>query len=174
MSKDNKIKTCVECEKLNLKIAELALLVDRVEDEKLDLENQLKRALADYHNLSNDNEKREKIKFFQLKRTLSQEIVPSLDALSMAIKSSEELIVDEKTKSWLDGLLPVFEGISRSLETIGLKQYIPLKGDAFDSNIHEALAIVDGEEKGKIVDTIQPGYVLDDNVIRPARVVVSK
>jgi len=38
-------------EELEKKIQELALTVDKVEDEKLVVENQLKKALADYHNL---------------------------------------------------------------------------------------------------------------------------
>ncbi len=57
---------------------------------------------------------------------------------------------------------------------MGFEQYIPEKGDAFDEDIHEAIATVPEGEKGKIYDTVQPGYILDGLVVRPARVVVSK
>ena len=50
MKKENK-KKIENSEDLEKKILELAEVVDRVEDEKLEIENQLKKALADYHNL---------------------------------------------------------------------------------------------------------------------------
>jgi ribosome-binding protein aMBF1 (putative translation factor) len=54
---ENKNKNLSE-DKLEKKIQELALTIDKVEDEKLEVENQLKRALADYHNLLKHSEKR--------------------------------------------------------------------------------------------------------------------
>ena len=44
----------------------------------------------------------------------------------------------------------------------------------FDASIHEALATVEGKVAGQITEVIQPGYRLDDTVIRDAKVVVSK
>ncbi|HAM37174.1 TPA: nucleotide exchange factor GrpE, partial [Patescibacteria group bacterium] len=56
----------------------------------------------------------------------------------------------------------------------GLKQYLPEKGTKFDPNIHEAVAMVGEGTSGEIYGLAQPGYILDNTVIRPARVVVSK
>jgi molecular chaperone GrpE len=171
---NKKQKKTLKVEDLEAKIQELALAIDRVEDEKLEIQNQLKKALADYHNLVKNSEKREELKFFQTKKNLCEEIIPSLDAVMIAQKGAKDIKLDEKDKSWFEGVLALLEGINRSLESIGLKQYIPNKGDDFDSNIHEALAMVDEGEKGKIFDVVQPGYTLNDTVIRPSRVVVSK
>ena len=161
-------------EELEKKIRELALTIDEVEDEKLIVENQLKKALADYHNLRKNSEKRDEMRFFQVKRKLFEDLIPSLDAVRMAIKTGEEIKFEEKSESWKEGVIAVLEKINRSMEEIGLQQYVPVRGDSFDNEIHEAIATVEEGEKGKIYDVVQPGYILDEKVIRPARVVVSK
>lgn len=162
------------CQGLEERIDELALAIDKVEDEKLELQNQLKKALADYYNLLGNSEKREKLRIFQMKKSLLQESLPALDGLMMAVESSKDIDLDEKGKSWLEGILATVESMYKSFANVGLKQYVPVKGDAFNNQVHEAIATVDGEKKGEIVDILQPGYILDDTVIRPARVVVSK
>jgi molecular chaperone GrpE len=62
----------------------------------------------------------------------------------------------------------------KALKEIGFEQYMPEKGQEFDGEIHEAVATVPEGKKGKIYDIVQPGYILNDSVVRPARVVVSK
>ncbi len=171
---NGKIGKKCDCENLEKKIQELALTIDKVEDEKLVVENQLKRALADYHNLLASSEKRQQISFFQMKKSLAEELMPSLDAMKLAIDSSKNLNPDAEEKAWLEGIVATFESISKALEGIGLKIYFPEVGDMFDASIHEALATVEGGKTGEIIEVIQPGYTLDDTVIRDAKVVVSK
>lgn len=156
------------------KIQKLALTVDKVEDEKLEVENQLKRALADYQNLVKNSEKRDRLRLEQVKKMLFETIIPSLDALMLATVASKDIEMDEKGESWLEGILATIEGLREGLERMGFEQYIPKKGDNFDKDIHEAIATVEKGEKGQIYEVIQPGYSLNDSVVRPARVVVSK
>jgi molecular chaperone GrpE len=171
--KENK-KGNLKVDQLEKKIQDLALTIDKVEDEKLKVENQLKRALADYHNLLKDYEKRDKLRLGQIKRDLFDIIVPTLDALMLAEVTSRDIKMDEKGKSWLQGILATIEGMKKGLKEMGFEQYAPKKGDDFDSDIHEAVATVSQGEKGKIYDTVQPGYILDGLVVRPARVVISE
>lgn len=159
---------------LEKKIQELALTVDKVEDEKLEVENQLKRALADYQNLVKNSEKRDQLRLKEIKESLFEVIIPSLDALMLAAVTSKDVDMDEKGKAWLEGILATIEGMLNDLEEMGFEQYIPEKGDDFDKDMHEAVATVEEGKKGKIYKTVQPGYTLDDSVVRPARVVVSK
>jgi molecular chaperone GrpE len=44
----------------------------------------------------------------------------------------------------------------------------------FDPTKHEAVEEVEGQESGKIVKEIQPGFMLNDKVIIPAKVAVGK
>jgi len=161
-------------EELKKKIQELALTVDKVEDEKLVVENQLKKALADYHNLLKNSEKRDALRFFQIKKNLCEELIPSLDAIMMGLEVSKKIDFDEKSKSWAEGIVATLEKINKTMEEIGLEQYMPNKGEDFNNELHEAIAVVEEGEKGEIFDIVQPGYILDDTVIRPAKVVVSK
>lgn len=175
MKKEEKNKIeCKECVELTKQINGLALNIDKVEDEKLVIENQLKKALADYQNLSNNSERRNELRFFQTRKNLAESVIPSLDSLTLAIDSSKELKLDDSGKSWLSGITAIFQSLSRSFEEFGLKQYLPEKGTKFDPNIHEAVAMVGEGTSGEIYGLAQPGYILDNTVIRPARVVVSK
>ena len=156
------------------KITELVATIDKVEDEKLVVENQLKKALADYHNLTASMGKRQALSFFNLKKELCEEFIPILDAMSLSIESGKTLKLDEKEKAWFDGVVGIFESMKKSLESIGLKTYLPNIGDMFDTSIPEVLATSQGGEPGRITSVIQPGYSLDDIVIRTSKVIVSK
>jgi molecular chaperone GrpE len=61
------------------------------------------------------------------------------------------------------------------LEEKGLKK-IKSVGEKFNPNEHEAIEVVDGGDKedGTIVEELQPGYMLNDRIIRPAKVKVIK
>ena len=50
-------------------------------------------------------------------------------------------------------------------------------GETFDADLHEAITEMpanDASKKGKIIDTIEKGYLLNDKIIRHAKVVVGK
>lgn len=173
MKKENKIKD-TNVQILEKRIAELVNTIDKVEDEKLVLENQFKKALADYHNLSSSMAKRQSLSFFNMKKRLSEEFMPALDSMTLSIESEKTLELDEKEKAWFEGVLAIFESMKKSLESIGLKTYLPKVGDMFDTAIHEAIATSQGGEHGRITSVIQPGYTLDDLVIRTSKVIVSK
>ena len=161
-------------EKLEKKIQELALTIDKVEDEKLEIENQFKKALADYHNLLKNSEKRDQMRFFQTRKSLSENMIPSLDAIMMAIESSKDIKFDEESRSWVEGIIAILEKMNKNMEEIGLKQFLPTKGERFDNARHEAIATMENGEPGTIYDIVQPGYELDGQIIRPAKVVVFK
>jgi len=171
--KDQKIEKNKQKE-LEKQIQELANLIDTLEDEKLEITNQLKRALADYQNLEKNIEKLTRIRFLQTKKNLAEDLILVMDSLSMALKSRQELNFDENTESWVDGICASIENLEKVLRSMELIKFVPEKGEKFDSDIHEAVTTVQEGEKDHIFDVIQPGYKLDGIVIRPARVVVSK
>lgn len=161
-------------EELESKIQELALTIDKVEDEKLEVLNQLKRALADYQNLEANTQKRLNLMYLQSRKSLAEKLIGFVDDLTMAIKSKEEIKFGKQGDAWAMGVVEILNNLEKSLMDIGLKKYIPEKGSKFDPAIHEALSVIQGEVPGVIFDVIQPGYILDETVIRPSRVVVTK
>jgi molecular chaperone GrpE (heat shock protein) len=84
-----KENTVQKIEELESKIQELALTIDRVEDEKLEILNQLKRALADYQNLESNTQKRLNLMYLQSRKSLAEKLIPIVDDLTMAVKSKE-------------------------------------------------------------------------------------
>jgi len=156
------------------KTAELASLIDKVEDEKLVIENQLRRALADYANLQSNIDKRLDYSMTSLTGRVAKEIVAVADDFKIAIKASEQLILDEKSKAWMDGLVGLLKKIEDSLEKMGVKKIVVNIGDDFDASRHEAVSVVANGQKGKVAEIFQDGYILGDTVIRATRVVVGK
>jgi molecular chaperone GrpE len=177
MPKQKNIKVdenTVDHSQCELQIQQLAQTIDQLEDEKSEITNQLKRALADYQNLEKNTAKITQLKYLQAKKSLAENIIPVVDALTIAINTKDEMNLDQQSKAWLDGITATIENLEKVFIDMGLKKYIPNKGDKFDPSIHEALTVIPEGEKDHIYDTIQPGYTLDGVQIRPARVVVSK
>ncbi len=72
------------------------------------------------------------------------------------------------------GVEMVLRGLREALKRNGIEVVDP-KGEKFDPNQHEALSTmpVEGTEAGTVVEVMQKGYRSDEQLIRPARVVVS-
>lgn len=123
------------------------------------LENQLKRALADYQNLEKrvSNEKSEWIKLSN--KDLLLRLLPGLDSLLLAQKHTQDEGVKVSIKHFLD-----------ILEGEGVKK-IETEGKDFDPKLMEAVSTKEGED-GKVIEEVRAGYTLFDNVLRPAQVIV--
>ena len=73
------------------------------------------------------------------------------------------------------GVALVLRELRATLERAGVEAYDPV-GEKFDPAWHEALSTrpVEGSEPGRVVETLERGYRLDGQVLRPARVIVSE
>ena len=70
----------------------------------------------------------------------------------------------------------IISKLTKTLSAQGLKK-IETEGKVFDTDFHEAIALVpveDAEKKNQIIDCVQAGYLLNDKVIRHAKVVVGQ
>ncbi len=99
--------------------------------------------------------------------TLAKELLPALDNLDRAIEAAQE---DDPL---LEGVRLVRSEIAAALARAGIEAFRPL-GEAFDPNVHEAVATVVAPNggAGSVVEVYQDGYRLGESIIRPARVVV--
>jgi molecular chaperone GrpE len=72
-------------------------------------------------------------------------------------------------------VLLVFRGLRDGLARVGVEAVDP-RGEKFDPMVHEALSTVkvEGAESGVVVEVMQKGYRLGEQLVRPARVVVSE
>ena len=98
-------------------------------------------------------------------------ILPVLDDFERAIadKSEDPKVIKE-------GVQMIFNKFTKTLEGLGVKKIETTDKD-FDVDYHEAIAMVPGmgdDKKGKVIDCVQTGYMLNDKVIRHAKVAVGQ
>ncbi len=102
-----------------------------------------------------------------------KQIIPTLDDFDRAIANNENA---EDINSVKEGFTLIHHKLTQTLTAKGLKAMESL-GEAFDVNKHEALTQIPAPSedlKGKVVDVIEKGYLLNDKVLRFAKVVVGQ
>lgn len=106
-------------------------------------------------------------------RDMVMAILPVLDDFDRAKQVAED---DSSTEQFSEGVELVYQKLKSVMQNKGLKP-MESNGVAFDPELHEALTEIPApseEQKGKIIDTIEKGYTLNDTIIRHAKVVVGK
>ena len=151
-----------------------ALLADtqRERDEYLDL---AKRTKADFENFRKRMAAEVQAAGARGKAEVIREVVPVLDDLERAIQAAGLDPEGDSEDGLAHGVLLVFRSLRDSLGRNGVEAVDP-SGEKFDPMAHEALSTVpaDGVESGTVVEVMQKGYRLGEQLIRPARVVVSE
>ena len=95
-------------------------------------------------------------------------MIDAVDNLERALEAAED------GAALREGVEMVLGGLRETLSRNGVEAVDP-KGETFDPTKHEALSTqpVEGTESGVVVEVLQKGYALGDQLVRPARVVVS-
>ncbi len=139
--------------------------MDLAKRTKADFENFRKRVTADVQTAGSRG-----------KAELARELVEPVDNLERALAAAG---VDpegdvQDPEGLAHGVLLVLRGLKETLGRHGIEPVNPA-GERFDPNLHEALSTqaVEGAESGVVVEVLQKGYRMGDQLIRPARVVVS-
>ncbi len=150
-----------DCEK---KLEELQVKYD-------DLNNRFLRLYSDFDNFRKraNKEKLELIK--SASEDLIVDLLPVLDDFERALKAFEDHDADPEL---IAGVELIYNKFFNVLKQKGLKP-IDAMGKDFDTDYHEAITKIPApseDMKGKVVDVIQKGYLLNDKVIRFAKVVV--
>jgi molecular chaperone GrpE len=125
------------------------------------LENNLKRALADYANLQRRVEEEKKLVTRFSNAVLLSKFLEVLDGL--------EEVKKEYPSEGLELVIKKFKDI---LKSEGLEE-IETEGE-FNPEVHEGLGLTKGEKDGFVGEVLQKGYKLEGKVLRPARVKVTK
>jgi molecular chaperone GrpE len=102
------------------------------------------------------------------KANLVRELLPVVDNLERALATA-----NPEEDHLAEGVRLVHVELVNTLERNGIRAFDPA-GEPFDPTVHEAISMREGENgSGLVLDVVEKGYKLGDNVIRPARVVVS-
>lgn len=100
-------------------------------------------------------------------------LLPIMDDFERGIKASESTADSEAVK---EGMVLIYNKLKKYLAQNGVKEFDPAD-DTFDADRHEAISVVpvpDESKKGKILDTVEKGYMINDKVLRHAKVVVGQ
>ena len=149
-----------------LKRAEADLRV--AEKEMATLKDKHMRLLADFDNYRKRKEAEVEAARREGEIKAIRALLPVLDDLERALEHA-----GAKPETIAEGVRAVHEGFQRILSGMGVEP-VPGSGEPFNPSVHEAVGIVEGEEDEKVAEVYQKGYRYGDQLIRPARVAVTK
>ena len=100
-------------------------------------------------------------------------LLPILDDLDRA---SQNMETSDDVATLKEGVSLIIDKLAKTLAAQGL-QKMKTVGEAFNTDFHEAVALIPAQEeaqKNHVIDCVQPGYLLNEKVIRHAKVVVAQ
>lgn len=172
-AKDNasdSVTADTEADNINQQLGELQKQLDNERKEYLflmaEFDNYRKRVLR---------EKADMLKNAAEKTLLG--ILPVVDDFERGMAATDKIDAENSAAlSLREGMTLIYNKIIKYLGDNGVKA-MESTGAAFDADLHEAIAMVPAASddlKGKVIDTVQKGYMLNDKVLRHAKVAVGE
>lgn len=157
--------------------ARLAAEVDMLQGQIADLTDRLLRAHAEMDNMRKRGEReREETAKYAISK-FARDVVTVADNFERAIQAvpAGAAEQDAALKSLVEGVSMTEREFLNVLEKNGVRRINP-KGEAFNPHQHQAMMEMHNADvaPGTILEVFQPGYVIEDRVLRPAMVVVAK
>ncbi len=141
----------------------------QLQDDLAEAKDKYLRLYAEFDNFRRRTAK-EKIELIQSAgETLINQLLPVIDDFERAGK-----LLDRNDKG-LEGVFLIENKFRKILDASGVKAMETSPGDEFNPDLHDAITQVptsDAKLKGRIVDIVERGYLLNDKVIRHAKVVI--
>jgi len=153
-----------------------AQVAEELEETKIQLaesKDKHLRLFAEFENYKKRNTKERLELMSTAAQSTLNKIIPVLDDFDRYKKNAED---DGTTEELSDGVLMVYNKLYTTLAGLGLHP-METNGEVFDPEIHEAITKIPAPSddlKGKIVDTVEKGYKLNEKIIRFAKVVVGE
>ena len=146
--------------------------LDSALDEIAKLKDQLLRTIAEFENYKKRTLKEKAELILNGGEKTITAILPVLDDFERALADTHT----DDPAAIKEGMDLIFKKFIKTLESLGVKK-IETQDQDFDVDYHEAIAMVPGmgdDKKGKVIDCVQTGYMLNDKVIRHAKVAVGQ
>lgn len=147
--------------------------IDALKSENAELKDKFLRLYSEFDNFRKRTNK-EKVEFLKsANEELISNLLPVLDDFERAARALKDS--KDSTNTNLEGINLIQHKLFKTLESKGLKPMDLAIGQEFNSELHEAITQVPAPSddlKGKIIDTIEKGYYLNEKVIRFAKVII--
>ena len=151
--------------------------VEALGEQVSELKDQLLRSVAELDNYRKRAEReKEQLRKFGI-ANFAKDLLSAADNLRRAVESGPSDLegADESVKNLIVGVEMTEKELLNAFEKNGVRKIDPA-GEKFDYNFHQAMFEVesDKEEPGVVMQVLQPGYAIEDRVLRAAMVGVSK
>jgi molecular chaperone GrpE len=136
-----------------------------------ELEDKHLRLFSEFENYRKRTQKEKSDLITSAKADTFKLLLPILDDFDRALKSISEA---SNVDSLKEGVLLIYNKITKSLETQGLTE-MDVKEKEFNAEEHEAITNIPAPSeklKGKILDVLEKGYILNEKIIRYPKVIV--
>lgn len=143
------------------------------EEQVADLKDKYLRQVAEFDNYRKRTLKEKTELILNGGAKVLEALLPVLDDLERAEANMQK---SEDVETLSEGVRLIADKLRKTLEAQGLKR-IDTDGKDFDTDFHEAIALIPApadEQKGKVIDCVQAGYMLNDKVLRHAKVAVGQ
>lgn len=143
---------------------------DKSQEKIEELEDKVKRQLAEFENFRNRSEREKTAMFETGAKSVIEKILPIIDNFERGLMTVPE---EESESPFVDGMNKIYKQMVTELESIGVKP-IEAVGLEFDPNLHNAVMQVESEEyeSGIVAQELLKGYTYHDTVIRHSMVAV--
>ena len=150
--------------------------LDELEAKILELKDQLLRTVADSENLRKRLEReKEQTRKFGI-ANFAKDLLSIADNLGRALDAApnKEDVGDQAIENLVLGIQMTEQELQRAFDNNNIRKINPL-GERFDYNFHQAMFEVEetDQEPGIVVQVLQPGYAIDNRILRPAMVGVA-
>jgi molecular chaperone GrpE len=149
---------------------------DNLEKKIEELNDKLLRSLAENQNLRKIHEKEREDLIKYSSSSFAREILNLADNLERAfvLFKDDPKFKSDEFKDTMLGIELIEKELINSFDKNGIKSFESV-GKKFDPNFHQALNEVESEqEDGMVINEIQKGYMLNERLLRPALVSISK
>lgn len=147
--------------------------IEALEEELSKTKDEALRTMAEAHNIRRRSEAEvEKARKFALEK-FAGELLAVVDNLERAIDAADA--GNEAVKPLLEGVALTQKSLVETLGRFNVQQLNPV-GEPFDPQFHQAMSMVENPdvEPNTVTVVMQKGYTLNDRLLRPAMVMVSK
>ncbi|MBD5282484.1 MAG: nucleotide exchange factor GrpE [Bacteroides sp.] len=164
-----------EAQKLDEELNEFEAMKKQLEETKAELDKEKREYLFLMAEFDNFRKRtlREKSEILRNgAESAMKGILPIVDDFERGLEAIKDTDNAEAVK---EGMVLIYNKFVKYLEQNGVKA-MESTGADFNDELHEAVALVPGqpEQKGKVIDTLEKGYMLNDKVLRHAKVAVGQ
>ena len=147
--------------------------LEKAQAEIADLKDKYLRSVAEFDNYRKRTLKERTELILNGGEKVISTLLPVLDDMERALQNGEKT---DDPAVLREGMELIYNKLVKVLEGHGVSK-IDTENADFDTDIHEAIAMVPGmgdDKKGKVIDCLATGYKLNDKVIRHAKVAVGQ